>query len=122
MSLTSSAGLIALMMCPLRDRGIPSLTRFKPTRFAAEATQLVRRALTDGIGKYGAIRSVAFSALREACWDEETVGDMKCGDPVLTANLYLLADGSRPFLLLLMSVFMVASLRVFFGATMINRN
>lgn len=46
---------------------------------------------------------------------------MKRGDLALMADILLPADGSRLFLLLLKSVFMVASLRVSFGATMISR-
>lgn len=123
MLLTSSAGLIPLMRDPsLRDRGIPSFARLKPTRFAADATQLVRRDLTDGIDEDVAIISVSFSALRAACWDEEIVGDMKFGDPNLMASLCLLAGCSRPFLWLLTPFFMMVTLTVPFGAAMISRN
>lgn len=121
MPLTSSASVIALMTDPsLRDRGTPSLARLSPTRFTADAIQLVRRVLTDGTEGTVAIRSISFSALRAACWNEETVGDMKCDDPSLTAGLFLLADRSGSFLLL-QSIFMLGTLRVFFGATAINR-
>lgn len=123
MLLTASAGLIPLMGgSSLRDRGIRSFTRLKPTRFAADATQLVRRDLADGIDEDIAIRSVSLSALRAACLEEEIVGAMKFGDTALIANLSLLAGCSKPFLLLLKSFFMVMTLRVSFGATMINRN
>lgn len=123
MPLTSFEGLIPSIANPsLRDRGIPSFLRLKPTRFAADATQLMRRGLTDGTNGDVTMRSVSFCLLGAACWDEERVGDMKFGDPALMASLYLLANGSRPFFLLPKSVFMVPPLRVSIGATMINRN
>lgn len=104
----------------LRDWDISSLARLKPTRFAADATQLVRRGLIDGTGKNVVMWSDSFSALRAACLDEEIVGDIKCGDPALNAALLLLPDGPEPFLFLLRVVFIAAHLGSF-GVTLINR-
>ena len=82
-----------------RGRGSPSPTRLKPTRFAADATQLVRRVFTDGTGGNVIVLSLSFSALGAACCDEETVGDMKRGDLSFIACLPLSADDSGSFLL-----------------------
>ena len=89
--LTSYTGLISLIGgSSLRDRGIPSFARLKPTRFAADATQLVRRDLADGIDEEIAIRSISLFAFRVACLDEEIVGAMKFGDTASMANPFLL--------------------------------
>ena len=64
---------------PSLDRGIPSGPRLKPTRFAADATQLpLARAFAEEVSGVVAVPA-ELEGLALTCLAEETVGDMKRG-------------------------------------------
>lgn len=61
-------------------RGVPSPTRLRPTRLAADAIQLLPCALLDVTDDGVDFRSCALDSLVAVCLAEERVGDMKRGD------------------------------------------
>lgn len=61
-------------------RGVPSPPRLKPTRFAADAIQLLPCVLLDVEDDGVEFRCCALDSLVAVCWVEERVGDMKRGD------------------------------------------
>lgn len=61
------------------ERGVPSLTRLKPTRLAAEDIQLPLPDCFDEDAEALVVRLLELAGLEVVCLEEETVGDMKCG-------------------------------------------
>lgn len=61
-------------------RVVPSPPRLKPTRFAADAIQLLPCVLLDVEDDGVEFRCCALDSLVAVCWVEERVGDMKRGD------------------------------------------
>lgn len=92
---TLSGKAIAFEIVPaFAARGVPLPTRPKPTRFAADAIQLLRCVLLDVDDDGVESRSGDLIGLFAVCWVEERVGDMKCGDLPLDRFSSLLV-GSR---------------------------
>lgn len=77
-------------------RGVRSPPRRKPTRFAADAIQLLPCSLVEVKDGEVECRSCVLISLLAVCWVEERVGDMKCGDLPLVWLSSLVAE-SRAF-------------------------